>query len=148
MTALMKRVLVVEDNDLDAKLIERCFRKNNIGGELIVKPDGAQAVDYIDSLCPSEELHLVFLDLKLPFKDGTEVLQHIRKNEHLDGVPVVMFSSTDNEEEIRRCYRLGASGFVRKPEDYQQYMSDVCITAQYWLAAGAQDEERRKNSHV
>lgn len=144
----MKRVLVVEDNDLDAKLIARCFRKNNIEGELVVMPDGVQAVNYIDQLCPSDGLHLVLLDLKLPFKDGTEVLQHIRNNDRLDGVPIVMFSSTDNEEEIRRCYKLGASGFVRKPEDYQQYMSDVCITAQYWLAAGAQDEEQRKNTHV
>lgn len=133
-----KIILLVEDNDDDVRLTKRALLKNNISNHLVVVADGVEAIEYLrnaancsDNSAPLPTVTL--LDLKLPKMDGLEVLRHIRADERLKRLPVVILTSSKEEQDILRSYDLGANSYIRKPVDFEQFNEAVHNLGLYWL---------------
>lgn len=134
----MKAILLVEDTPDDEALTLRALRKNNIGNEVVVARDGAEAIDLLfgsgrfaqDGI---SELQLILLDLKLPRIDGLEVLRRIRADERTRLLPVVILTSSKEEQDLRSGYGLGANSYIRKPVDFAQFTEAVRQLGLYWL---------------
>lgn len=128
-----KVILLVEDNPKDEALTLRAFRKNNIGNEVVVAHDGVEALEYLlgDETKPMPQL--VLLDLKLPKVDGLQVLRQIRANERTRRLPVVIFTSSNEEEDLIKSYDLGANSYVRKPVDFEHFLESTRQLGLYWL---------------
>lgn len=132
-------VLLVEDNVDDAQLALAALRGNRIVNEVVLARDGEEARDYLFGLgahtgrdashCPQ----LVLLDLKLPKIDGLDVLRRIRADERTRLTPVVVLTSSDEEEDLVRSYRLGANSYVRKPIDFERFLEAIRQLTVYWL---------------
>lgn len=132
-------ILLVEDNPDDVALTIRAFQKCNILNEVVVAGDGVEALDYLfrtgkyADRDESDELALVLLDLKLPKMDGLEVLRRLRDNDQTKLVPVVVLTSSREEEDVMKGYSLGANSYVRKPVDFNQFVEAVRQLGLYWL---------------
>lgn len=115
------KILLVEDDDGHARLIERNLRRVNLINPIDRVADGQQALDYLSNAGAYADAQrfgrpkLVLLDINLPRVDGIEVLARIKADARLRSLPVIMLTSTDNQAEIDRCYDVGASGYVAKP---------------------------------
>ena len=129
-----KRILLVEDNPDDEALTLDALRSGGVHCHIDVARDGAEALDYIFERCPSEGLpHLVLLDLKLPKRSGMEVLAEIRGNERTRYTPVVVLTSSSQDEDMRTSYGRGANSYVRKPVDFERFSAAVKMLGVYWL---------------
>jgi two-component system response regulator len=133
-----KIILLVEDNPGDEALTLRALKKNNIGNDVVVMRDGAEALDYLlarrsDASDLRASPQLVLLDLSLPKIDGLEVLRRIRADERTKLLPVVILTSSGEERDIVRGYGLGANGYVRKPVDFVQFAEAIRQLGLYWL---------------
>jgi two-component system response regulator len=136
---LPQTILLVEDNPDDVALTIRAFDKCNIVNTVVVAPDGVEALDYL--LCTGEHADrdqndtpgLIHLDLKLPRIDGLEVLSRLRADERTQLLPVVILTSSTEEEDVMRGYSLGANSYVRKPVDFNQFVEAVRQLGLYWL---------------
>lgn len=134
-----RHILLVEDNPDDEVLTLRALRKHNITSDMTVVRDGVEALDFLfgtgthrgrdTSTMPS----LVLLDLKLPKVDGLEVLRRIRSDERTRLLPVVIFTSSNEEQDILECHMLGANSYIRKPVDFNQLSEALRLIATYWL---------------
>ncbi len=134
-----KVILLVEDNPTDEKLTIKAFQRSNISDEVVVARDGAEALDYLlgtgsysgrdVSVWPAVTL----LDLKLPKVDGLEVLRRIRADVRTKYLPVVVLTSSKEDEDIARSYALGANAYVRKPVDFTQFAEAVKALGRFWL---------------
>jgi two-component system, response regulator len=134
-----KVILLVEDNPDDEALTLRALKKNNIGNEVVVARDGAEALDYLfgtgtyagrdTKLLPAVTL----LDLKLPKIDGLEVLQRVRADERTQLVPIVILTSSKEEQDLIKGYKLGANSYIRKPVDFGQFVDSIRQLGLYWL---------------
>ncbi len=144
-----KVILLVEDNADDEKLTLRALKKNNISNDVVVARNGAEALDYLfatgtysgrdTSLMPQ----VVLLDLKLPKIDGLEVLRKMRGNERTKLLPVVILTSSNEEQDRINGYGFGANSYVRKPVDFNQFMEAVRQLGLYWLVLNEQPPARR-----
>ena len=134
-----KCILLVEDNVDDEELTLRAFRKSNIMNAINVVRDGAEALDYLfargaHASRDVEDLPvLVLLDLNLPKIDGLDVLKTIRADERTRLMPVVILTSSVEQQDLLRGYSLGANSFVRKPVDFTQFVDAVKQLGLYWL---------------
>jgi len=130
-----KVILLVEDNSDDEVLTLRALEKNNISNEVVVARDGQQALDYFFGEGASTHLAptIVLLDLKLPKIDGLEVLRRIRADERTRLQPVVILTSSKEEQDIITGYRLGANSYIRKPVDFDQFVEAIRQLGLYWL---------------
>jgi two-component system response regulator len=130
-----KVILLVEDNPDDEALTLRALRKNNILNEVTVVRDGQQALDYFFGEGASERHAptVMLLDLKLPKVDGHEVLRRLRADERTKLLPVVILTSSKEEQDLINGYRLGANSYIRKPVDFNQFMEAVRQLGLYWL---------------
>ncbi len=134
-----KTILLVEDNPDDEALTLRALKKNNIMNEVVVARDGAEALDYLFSRGaqtnrdPRKQPAITLLDLKLPKVDGLEVLKQIRANPATQLLPVVILTSSSEEQDLINGYRLGANSYIRKPVDFSQFMEAVRSLGLYWL---------------
>jgi two-component system response regulator len=132
-------ILLVEDNPDDEALTLRALRKNNITNEVIVVRDGAEALDYFfgsgrfADRDTSELPQVTLLDLKLPKVDGLEVLRQLRADERTRLAPIVILTSSNEEQDRLKGYGLGANSYVRKPVDFDQFMEAVRQLGLYWL---------------
>ena len=134
-----KTLLLVEDNPDDEALTLRAMRKQNLANQIDVVRDGQEALDYLFaqgnySDRDSEDLpQVILLDLKLPRVDGLQVLEQIRSNELTKNVPVVILTSSNEEQDLVRSYNLGANSYVRKPVDFEQFLEAARQLGLYWL---------------
>jgi len=130
-------ILLVEDNPADEALTLRALKKANIANKVVVARDGAEAVDYLTSSepdgAPRKLPQLVLLDLKLPKLDGHEVLKQIRANARTQLLPVVILTTSVEDQDRLDGYRLGANGYVRKPVDFSAFAETVTQLGLYWL---------------
>lgn len=131
-------ILLIEDNPDDIELTTLAFKKNNFANEIIVVEDGQEAVDFL--LGEDSEVSdrgyptVILLDLQLPKLNGHEVLERIKNNEETKRIPVVILTSSKEEEDILTVYELGANSYVRKPVNYQDFVEVVNNMGVYWLA--------------
>ena len=132
-------ILLVEDNANDAKLTTYAFEKSNISSEIVVVGDGEEAIDYLfargrhagrDSEAMPE---VILLDMKLPKIDGLGVLRRLRADERTRRLPVVMLTSSEEENDVASSYNLGANSFVRKPVDFAEFIDAARHLGLYWL---------------
>ena len=134
-----KVILLVEDNPDDEALTLRALKKNNIGNDVVIARDGAEALDYLFgagayagrdmSVMPA----ITLLDLKLPKVDGLEVLRQLRANDRTSLLPVVILTSSKEEQDLLNGYKLGANSYIRKPVDFGQFVEAVRQLGLYWL---------------
>jgi CheY-like chemotaxis protein len=132
-------ILLVEDNPDDEALTLRALEKNKITNEVVVAHDGVQALDYVfgtgayagrdTSVSPQ----IILLDLKLPKIDGIEVLRRLRGDPRTKLTPVVILTSSNEEQDLLAGYGFGANSYVRKPVDFDQFAEAVRYLGLYWL---------------
>ena len=134
-----KYIFLVEDNADDEELTMRALRKKNVSNEVVIARDGAEALAY---LLGSEDGHqaepnplpaVILLDLKLPKVDGLEVLRRLRASERTKRIPVVVLTSSREEQDVLRSYDLGANSYIRKPVDFVEFAEAVSHLGLYWL---------------
>lgn len=131
-------ILLVEDNPDHVALTIRALKKNNIANDVIVATDGAQALDMLlargdHADKPIDLPHVVLLDLKLPKVDGLEVLRNLRADDRTRLLPVVILTSSDEEQDVVQSYRSGANSYIRKPVDFMQFLEATKQLGLYWL---------------
>ncbi len=132
-------ILLVEDNPDDQALTLRALRKNNIGNRVVIRQDGVEALDFL--FCqgadagrdPKEKPQVILLDLKLPKIDGLEVLRRIRADARTRLLPVVILTSSREEQDMIQGYGSGANSYIRKPVDWHQFVEAVNQLGLYWL---------------
>jgi len=132
-------ILLVEDNPDDIELLMRALRKNNIANDITVTRDGAEALDYLfgsgkytdrdTSITP----RIVLLDLKMPKMNGLQVLERIRADERTALTPVIILTSSKEEQDLISGYKSGANSYVRKPVDFNEFVDAVRQIGLYWL---------------
>lgn len=134
-----KMILLVEDSSDDEALTLRALRKNNIGNRVVVVRDGAEALDFL--FCtgvyaqrdPHDKPQVILLDLKLPKVDGMEVLRRIRADPSTRTLPVVILTSSKEEQDVINSYMIGVNSYVRKPVDFVQFVEAIRQLGLYWL---------------
>jgi two-component system, response regulator len=133
------KILLVEDNPDDVDLTLRAFARGSVSTEIVVVHDGPEALDYLHATGAHANRDLedapevVLLDLKLPKIDGLEVLRRLRADERTRRLPVVVLTSSNEEQDILRSYDLGANSFVRKPVAFQEFAEAAARLGVYWL---------------
>ncbi len=139
MTTVDKIILLVEDNPDDAKLTLRAFKQSNIANPIVVVRDGVEALDFLfarDAYSDRADKPLpilVVLDLKLPRLDGIGVLKTLRANERTKSIPVVIMTSSKEEQDVIASYACGANSYVRKPVDFSEFLEAAKLLGIYWL---------------
>lgn len=132
-------VLLVEDDENDVELTLHAFEKQNLLNEIHVVRDGQEALDFL--FCQGPYSHrdvrkppkVVLLDLKLPLLDGIEVLRRVRSDSRTRGIPIVMLTSSREEQDIIATYELGVNSYIVKPVDFQRFGEAVREVGMYWL---------------
>ena len=131
------RILLVEDNPDDVELTLRAFEKHNLANEIIVARDGEEAVDIlfqsVKEGAKQQAPDLILLDLKLPKMDGLEVLRQVKENPRTKVIPVVILTSSKEENDLNESYRLGANSYIRKPVNFKKFTEVVIQLGLYWM---------------
>lgn len=134
----MKPILLVEDDACDEKLTVRVLHRSNLANEIVVARDGSKALEYVFGTSSHSERDsptlpmLILLDLKLPRIGGLEVLRRIRADERTRELPVVVLTSSTEDEDVIRSYELGANAYVRKPVDFLQFAEAARTLGLFW----------------
>jgi CheY-like chemotaxis protein len=135
--APLKRILLVEDNERDVELTLAALEEHNLANEVIIARDGAEALDYLHRRDKFADHAnglpvVVLLDLKMPRVDGLEVLRQMRGDNTLKHVPVVMITSSREEQDLVKSYQLGVNAYVVKPVDFQKFVESVKQIGFFW----------------
>jgi two-component system response regulator len=134
-----KTILIVEDNPVDAELTLFALKQVHLANEIVVAHDGLEAVNYLFGSKQGDDPNskgvplLIILDLNLPGVSGKDILQQIRANPLTQRVPVVVLTSSTEEEDVFSSYRLGANSFIRKPVELNRFAEAVKQVGLYWL---------------
>ncbi len=132
-------ILLVEDNPNDAELTLRALKKHNLANKVHWVKDGAEALDFLFANRTFEERkaapnpRVVLLDLKLPKVDGLEVLRQVRANEKTKLIPVVVLTSSKEEQDVVESYRLGVNSYIVKPVNFKKFLETVSELGLYWV---------------
>jgi CheY-like chemotaxis protein len=134
---MLKPILLVEDNPQDLELTLIALERSQLANEVIVLRDGAEAIEYLTQTGAYEDRvpgnpAVVLLDLKLPKVDGIQVLQEIRSQPLLKSLPVVMLTSSREEQDVLRSYALGVNAYVVKPVNFQEFVSAISDLGVFW----------------
>jgi CheY-like chemotaxis protein len=124
------KIIMIEDDEGHARLIERNIRRSGINNQIIPFSNGTAAVNYLfgsdgSGLEHDGEALLILLDLNLPDMTGIDILRRVKENDYLRRVPVVVLTTTDDSQEIRRCYELGCNVYVTKPVNYESFANAI-----------------------
>ena len=136
---MKKIILLAEDNPDDVILTQRAFKKSNLLNELIIVKDGEEALDYLFAKGKYKDRdknvmpELILLDLKMPKLDGLQVLKRIREDKRIKHLPVVILTTSKEENDIVNSYCLGANSYITKPVDFDQFTEAVKQLGLYWL---------------
>lgn len=137
-------ILLVEDNPNDAELTMRALKKHNLANKVHLVKDGAEALDFIyaEGEYSDREMEnhpkVILLDLKLPKVDGLEVLKRLKEDEQTKMIPVVMLTSSKEEEDMVKSYHLGVNSYIVKPVEFDKFMASVEKLGLYWLLLNKQ----------
>ena len=132
-------ILLVEDNPEDVEITLRAFQKHHIANKIHVVRDGEEALECLfgtgryAECSPCENTRLILLDLKLPKIDGLEVLQRCKTDPRTKHIPIVVLTSSREEEDLARCYNYGVNSYVVKPVDFPQFSDAVRQVGLYWM---------------
>jgi two-component system, response regulator len=131
-------IFLVEDNAMDEELTIRALKKNNLANPVVVARDGAEALEYLFAQGahagePPLTPRIILLDLNLPKVDGLEVLRALRADPRTKLLPVVILTSSQQEQDLARSYSLGANSYVRKPVDFTEFVDAIRQLGLYWL---------------
>lgn len=132
-------ILLIEDNSSDIDLTKRALEKSHITNELVVLEDGEEALNFLfgSDVQPGAVQNrlptLILLDLKLPKVDGLDVLRRIRSSELTKRLPVVILTSSKEEDDVAASYDLGVNSYIRKPVDFLQFIQAIQNLGLYWL---------------
>jgi CheY-like chemotaxis protein len=131
-------ILIAEDDADDRFLLQAAFQENGFTDSLHFVENGVELMDYLATLKKEGDLPIllpkfILLDLNMPKKDGREVLKEIKQHPDLKKIPVVIFSTTNNEQEMRRCYELGANSYITKPNSFDHLLKIVANLRGYWM---------------
>lgn len=132
-------ILLIEDNPDDAGLVIRALKKSNLANNLVHLSDGAEALDFIFAKGPftdrnvEDRPNVILLDIKMPKVDGFQVLRAIREDERTKRIPVVMMTSSREEQDIVESYKLGVNSYVVKPVGFENFAKAVSDLGLYWL---------------
>ncbi|HEU4777392.1 MAG TPA: response regulator [Telluria sp.] len=134
---MLKPILLVEDNPHDLELTLIALEKSQLANEVIIARDGAEALDYLraegeHAARQAGNPTVVLLDLKLPKVDGLEVLKLIRSTPSLKSIPVVMLTSSKEEQDLVRSYELGVNAYVVKPVDFEEFVRAIADLGIFW----------------
>jgi two-component system response regulator len=130
---MKKLILLVEDNPSDEKLTLLAFKNCGVPNEIVVQRDGASALDYLVGTALFALPSLVLLDLKLPKVDGIDVLRRIREDPRTRLLPVVVLTSSKQDDDVIQSYAAGANAYVRKSVDFAVFAEAARTLAQFWL---------------
>lgn len=130
-------ILLVEDNPYEAELAIRGLKKHNFANNLHHIDDGAEALDFIFGrgkyVDHTETPKLILLDIKLPRIDGIEILRQIKSNEKTRSIPVVVLTSSKENQDVKACYELGVNSYIVKPVDFDSFAKAVAELGMYWM---------------
>jgi len=130
-----RSIFLVEDNPDDVELTRRALRQAKVANRFILAKDGVEALEKLLADGPARVIpEVVLLDLKLPRLGGIEILKRIRQNPRTALLPVVILTSSQEEQDLVASYRLGANSYIRKPIDFVQFVEAVRELGVYWLA--------------
>ena len=123
-------IIMVEDDEGHARLIERNIRRSGVNNEIIPFSNGTEALDYLFGTDGSGLKHkgkalLILLDLNLPDMTGIDILRRVKENNYLKSAPVVILTTTDDSQEIKRCYELGCNVYITKPVNYDSFANAI-----------------------
>ena len=123
-------IVMIEDDEGHARLIERNIRRSGVNNEIMPFTDGTSAVKYLFGKDGSGAEHkgralLILLDLNLPDMTGIEILRQVKENKHLKSTPVVVLTTTDDSHEIKRCYEFGCNVYITKPVNYESFANAI-----------------------
>jgi len=135
--AELKRIVLAEDNANDVELTTMALRENHVANEIVVVRDGADALDYLyrrnaHAGRPGGNPALMLLDLKMPKVDGIEVLRQVKSDPGLKTIPVVVLTSSREEQDLVRTYDLGVNAYVVKPVDFHEFIDAVKLLGGFW----------------
>ncbi|HEV7634020.1 MAG TPA: response regulator [Bradyrhizobium sp.] len=124
------KIVMIEDDEGHARLIERNIRRSGVNNEIVPFSNGTAAVAYLfgaddSGLDHKNEALLILLDLNLPDMTGIEILRRVKENKYLKAVPVVVLTTTDDSQEIKRCYELGCNVYITKPVNYESFANAI-----------------------
>ncbi len=133
----LKKILLVEDNIMDVELTVEALSSQNLANRLVILENGVQAVEYLKyqgeyAEREKENPAVILLDIKMPKMDGIEVLEVIKKDELLKNIPVVMLTSSREEPDLVRCYKLGVNAYVVKPVNFKDFFEAVKTLGVFW----------------
>ncbi len=128
---MKKYVLLVEDNEDDIELTLRAFKKYNKNTKIITVKNGEEALHYLDGISGNPDF--ILMDINMPKITGIELLKILKANESTKLIPIIMLTSSDEKEDIVTSYKLGASSYLRKPVDYNQFSDLIKKIQSYWM---------------
>ena len=130
-------ILIAEDDADDRFLLNAAFEENGFKDKLHFVENGVELLDFLHSITQnnlSAKLpSFILLDLNMPKKDGREVSKELKQNPLYKKIPVIIFSTTNNEQEMRRCYELGANSYITKPNSFESLIKTIAVLRSYWI---------------